>query len=318
MSKRAKILASVCSLVVALCAFAFGVLAATKVGYEMSNTVSYLVQDALVKITRTVEYVPLAINQDVIPPYVDEAVVSTIPDMAWVKSSEATFQTYNDEGTWQNPESYSNGEITDSININFNLGYAYRVIIKILSPSSEGVKVNYEIPNTIKENVFMRQGKSTLSNGSIVTDEKQILYYICLSDATINVGTNVDFEEVTLSIKNLDQVSKAQDIYLHSASTSNGQLTQYANTYSSVEQNPIDFSGITVASGQTQTLTLNMSANSSDYTRVRLYYTALPTGVEVKSTSCYLPKNPTNSTALTYSKPFKIYVTNNSSSELDL
>mgnify|MGYP003296472180 CR=1 FL=1 len=318
MNKRAKILASVCSLVVALCAFSFGVFAATKVSYEMSNTVSYLIQDALVKITRTVEYVPLAINQEVIPPSFDESLVSTVPAAAWVKSSEATFQTYNDAGTWQEPESYSNGEISDSVNINFNLGYAYRVIIKISSPSSDGVKVNYNIPSTIKQNVFMRQGTSTIANGSIVTDEKEIVYYVGLSDATIHVGTNVDFEKITLSIKNPDQVSTAQDIYLHNALTSSGELTQFANTYSSVEQNPIDFSGITVASGQTETNTLNMSALSSSYTKVNLYYTALPTDVSVKASSCYLPQNPTNSTSQTYSREYKIYITNNSSSDIDV
>lgn len=229
MTKRAKFVASICSLVIALCAFAFGVFAATSITYSMSNSVSYLIKDALVKVSRIVEYVP---SSQMNFTTTSSSVESDTQNKSWTQASIMSFQTYDQNtGVWKDPQvsgdvTYSNGVVNDNVHANFNLGFVYKVTIKISSVSSNGVKVNYSIPTTNKNNVFLKEGDSNLSNGQIVTSEKQIVYYLGLIDATIHIGTNVDLEKISLEIANngeevIEQQNKDYE-YRYLVSTNGG------------------------------------------------------------------------------------------------
>ena len=207
MSKRAKLLTTMCSLVVALCAFAFGVFAATKITYDMANSVTYHIKDALVKVTRTVEYLtPTELNI----PSTKTTVVSDTTGKTWTNASTMTFQTYDENtGVWKDPQvsgdiTYTNNTIADKINANFNNGYVYKVTVKISSIASTGVKVTYTIPETTRNNAYITAGDCTLTSGQTVTTERYLTYYMGILDLTTSIGTDIAFETISLSIENAD------------------------------------------------------------------------------------------------------------------
>ena len=207
MSKRAKLLTTMCSLVVALCAFAFGVFAATKITYDMANSVTYHIKDALVKVIRTVEYLtPTELNI----PSTKATVVSDTTGKTWTNASTISFQTYDENtGVWKDPQvsgdiTYTNNTIADKINANFNNGYVYKVTVKISSIASTGVKVTYTIPETTRNNAYITAGDCTLTSGQTVTTERYLTYYMGILDLTTSIGTDIAFETISLSIENAD------------------------------------------------------------------------------------------------------------------
>ena len=290
MSKRAKLITTMCSLVVALCAFAFGVFAATKITYDMANSVTYHIKDALVKITRTIEYLtPTQLNI----PSTKATVVSDTTGKTWTNASTITFQTYDENtGVWKDPQvsgdvTYSNNTVSDKINANFNNGYVYKVTVKISSVASTGVKVKFSIPEISIGNTFMTAGECTLTSGSIVTTERYLTYYMGILDLTTSIGIDIPFQNISLSIENTDYVSgvllenmDSDYYYMYMGSyngspiewrfvSTDGGATRY--TYTAGQADSITGECVFVQNTYTKNMAFDADSNNYETSDIRAY-----------------------------------------------
>ena len=182
MKRKFKLFATVASLCLSVALMAFGVYAAASVTYNVSGTVSYTMDHALVSVTTTV-YSDTTQHGGFTSPEED-----TLAGLTWGAATNTyTFKTYND--STHLPE--ESGLKDQPVTIDLNTASAWKIEISITSINENGVNITpsseYAISGSSNFAILAAEENSTGLTG--VKDTAKVLtYYVYLINPVVAIN----------------------------------------------------------------------------------------------------------------------------------
>lgn len=181
MKKKFKFITTISCICLALAVMVAGVYAASSTTYELTNSITYEIDEAMAKIDTKV----YASTSD--------TVATTASGLAGLGYSDTAIQSLSVQSYDENNVPTDLARTSDELTMNFNDAYAYKVVVTVSTISNNGVFVAVQAP-------ALASGANLLVDASAVTKPSTVnctktgaliyTYYVGLKDPTNAIGTN--------------------------------------------------------------------------------------------------------------------------------
>lgn len=204
MKRKFKLFATVASLCLSVALMAFGVYAASQVTYTVNGSVSYTVQNALVTVTTTADYLQVKGGEDGQTWVGQTTGYKTAPTVESDLAESADVRKYvtgvgavtgDPWSSYDSSTGLAKDETSGSatVSVNFNQSTVWRITINVKTINESGVNV------TLTEGTYAIGGEANfgiVAAGTYTTETKvdkattegtNFVFYVYLKDVTLNI-----------------------------------------------------------------------------------------------------------------------------------